>query len=180
MREETVKLEDHEFLVKANAITGEGKDLRKAMRKLEEGKELFKDEGDWVKKYKGMGSFLRRRLSMVERDMVSLMTDMAQFGTNSLDPLDDEKTSIELSEYFGVHRNYIKKSLKNLYDLGVYGKFSVSEIDKHYKKYWILNPYISYGGNIIDSDIKNLFKNTEIAEYHFKLLRDKKALKNKK
>jgi hypothetical protein len=100
---------------------------------------------------------------------------MAQFNTNSLDPLDDEFSTYALEEFFKVDRRKIKKIFKKLFDMGVYGKFSVSEIDEPYKNYWILNPFISCKGKLIESDVVRLFYKTEITQYHFECLKNSKV-----
>jgi hypothetical protein len=47
--------------------------------------------------------------------------------------------------------------------LGVYGKFEIVDMKKGYTKYWLFNPYLSFSGKLINSDIAELFSGTRIA-----------------
>lgn len=165
MYEKTVKLQDNERVLILEGDTGVIRELKNAIKKVDNGKELFNKSVPFHKRFHDVEPFLLDRLNAIEYKTVGFMANMAQFGTNSLAPLDDDASTATLSDYFKVDRRVVLKVLKKLYDLGVYGKFSVSEVDAPFKKYWILNPYISYRCKVIDSDIKNLFKNTEIAKY---------------
>jgi hypothetical protein len=50
--------------------------------------------------------------------------------------------------------------VKKLFELGVFAKFDVVEVDMEYKKYWVFNPYLSFNGRVMETSMKNLFKNT--------------------
>ena len=92
---------------------------------------------------------------------------MAEAYTNSLEPLNDETTINQLASLFGISRNKVTPTLKKLFQLGVYAKFEVVKPDVPYTKYWILNPFLSFNGRTLDSDIANLFIGTVIEkEFH--------------
>lgn len=169
MREETVKLQDDEIAARINKRTGEISPLERACKMIE-GREVYNNPALYRKTYQDVDDYLYKKLSLIEYSVIVVMSRMAEFGTNSLDPLDDSYSAYYLETFFEIDRKKVKKILLNLYNLGVYGKFSVAEIDEPYKKYWILNPYVSYKGNVIQSDIIKLFEKTEIAKYHFECL----------
>jgi hypothetical protein len=75
-------------------------------------------------------------------------------------PLSDKSTVEELSRVMGIGVNKAKSVSKKLFDMGVFAKFDVREVDMEYKKYWIFNPYLSFNGRVIDTSMKNLFRNT--------------------
>ena len=56
--------------------------------------------------------------------------------------------------------NMQRESMSN--DYGVFGKFDVCLADKPYTRYWILNPFLSFNGTVIDSVIVKLFKGTHV------------------
>ena len=73
-----------------------------------------------------------------------------------------------LEEYFGVSRKKLPGILKNLFDIGVFAKFEVANIDEPYKRYWILNPYVSFKGRLVNSEIAKLFYNTHVERAYAK------------
>ena len=96
------------------------------------------------------------------------MCRMAQMNTNSLQPLNDATTAMELAECFKLDRRRTKKTFEKLFNLGIYGKFSVVDENIAFTKYWVLNPYLSFGGKIIDSSIARLFKGTRLTKEYYK------------
>lgn len=168
MYKQTVKLEDHESLIKLNKKTGVETDLKKVINHLPVGTELNKKKSLYHQVSDDVAEYLENRLTLTEYRVVGIMSRMASFRTNSLKPLDDDTSTYELQEYLKVDRKKVKDILKKLYLMGVYGIFKVSERDNPYKHYWILNPYISSKGNITEKDVKDLFKGTDIALHHFK------------
>jgi predicted transcriptional regulator len=152
----------------ANPDTGELK--QKVIRSLPDGKEFFIPEEPFYKCYKRIHEYLLNNLTVYEMNVVNRMISIAKRNTNSLIPLNDGMSAKHLSEILFSDRKRIKKILERLFDLGVYGKFEIAkEVDKgvSYKKYWILNPYISFEGKIISTDIKELFEGTVITNIYY-------------
>lgn len=164
-RVDRIKLNHEEVLVKLNKETGEIKELKSRPNNIPSGKELV--EFDFSKAYNPIiWRFLFEELTPLERDIVSRMTLMAEYGTNSLIPLDDDTTIPQLMETFNISKNKVTATFKKLFNLGIYARFEVKRVDVPYTKYWILNPYISFKGKLVDSDIKNLFRGTRIQIYY--------------
>lgn len=107
---------------------------------------------------------LRTQTTDVEFRIAFELALRAKAFTNSLQPLDDSTTAKELAEEFNLDRNIVKKLFNKLFDLGVYGRFEVSEQNKAFKKYWVFNPYLAFNGRAIDVNTKNLFANTTYAK----------------
>ena len=63
---------------------------------------------------------------------------------------------------FNIGRNKVSPLFNKLFKLGVYAKFEAYKPDVPYTKYWILNPYLSFSGKLIHSDIARLFIGTII------------------
>jgi hypothetical protein len=40
----------------------------------------------------------------------------------------------------------------------------INKVDEPYKKYWIINPYLSFSGQVIKSDVRHLFQGTHISK----------------
>jgi len=180
----TFKLQDNEVPAKINKETGEITEVRNEFRALEPTREVFNGKALFRKTYEDVDRFLLKKLSDAEYKVVTMMSLMADPGTNSLKPLDDSTSMRTLEDKFGVDRRRMSMILNKLFSLGVYAKFKIAEVDNPYKNYWILNPYISFKGRVIESDIMKLFNNTIIARHHFEEMEklstgyvDKKALK---
>lgn len=158
-----------EVPARKNLKTGRFQELKKRPNNLPEGKQTFgKDEVGWAKSYNASWEYLDEVLTDLEFRVVNRLCRMAQKDTNSLQPLDDETTSIELSEYFSIDRRKALKMFEKLFDLGVYGKFSVKKVDIPYTKYWVLNPYLVFQGKFIVSDIAELFKGTKLTNEYYR------------
>lgn len=168
----TFKLKDNEIPAKIDLETGEIIEVRNIFNNMPAGKEHWMQNEKFCKMFSYSWKYLTLKLNSDELKVLVIMTLMAQSGTNSLIPLNDEVSLVRLQEMFGIDRHRIQKILKKLFELGVYARFEVSKIDEPYKKYWILNPYVSFKGRLISSGIVELFYGTEVeaayAKQYFK------------
>jgi hypothetical protein len=162
--EKLIELNHNEIPAIINVETGEIKQLESKKNNIPSGKEVFEPTALFKKDYLKTWSFLKRELTPLEYTSAHTLALMAKANTNSLEPLNDETTLKELMEILNVSINKVKPILKKLWLYGVYGKFEVAEVGKLYTKYWILNPYLSFSGKLIESDIADLFKNTHCAK----------------
>jgi hypothetical protein len=53
-------------------------------------------------------------------------------------------------------------------DIGVYATFKYGHYKRGVVEEWVFNPFISFKGKLIDSDLKNLFLNTKAAKHFFR------------
>ena len=155
-----IELYHDEIPARLNVDTGELITLKPRKNNIPENSEVFEPNSFFKKTYPNGWAFLRKYLTAEESNVASILAAKAFSNTNSLNPLNDDTAISELSEIFGISRNIVKDMLKKLFELGVYGKFEVADINVPYTKYWIFNPYLSFSGSIIKSDIASLFKNT--------------------
>jgi len=161
-----ITLNHNEVAAKINKETGEIIEIKNSTRKnnIPEGKTVFIADEYFAKAYEKAWAYLVDNLSLVEIKIALKMSTMIEMNTNALNPLDD-KTSIRgLSEHFGISINSVKKAFKHLFDIGVYASFRYSHYKRGIVDEWIFNPYISFKGKLIESDIKNLFDKTEIGK----------------
>ena len=166
--ERTIKLKDNEAPVILNKDTGEIKEIRTIFNSMPEGKEHWMKNEKFVKMFSYSWKYLTMRLNSDELKVLVIMTLMVEPGTNALTPLNDEVSMLQLQSVFGIERRKMPNILKKLFDIGVYAKFEVSKITEGYKKYWILNPYVSFKGRLIDSEIIKLFYDTEVESAYAK------------
>ena len=160
----TITLNHEEIPAKINKSTGEFTELTKRPNNIPEGKEIFEPNGLFKKSYTESWKFLNQVTTPIEFKAAYALVMKAQMNTNSLEPLNDETTLNELMEILDVSINKVRPILKTLFELGVYGKFEVYDPSKPYTKYWIINPYLSFSGKLVDSDIARLFRGTRIAK----------------
>ncbi len=173
MREQTIRLHHDEIAAKKDLRTGEVSEIRPHQNNIPDGKEVFEPNGIFRKNYPASWLFLDKHLTDLEMRVVNRLCFMAKMNTNSLEPLSDELAMTEVAEILGVHRHKAKKLVEKLFDLGVYAKFEVANVDVPYTKYWILNPYLSFSGRLIASDIARLFIGTKIEKAYTKALYDR-------
>lgn len=166
-RVEVVKLQHHEVPAKLDMETGSFEEIKKRSDNIPSDKEVWLSEATFTKTYNPSWKFLRAVLTPLEYTVAHTLALMAKANTNSLEPLNDDTTIPELIEVLGVSKNKVRPILNRLFSLGVYARFEVARKDVPYTKFWILNPYLSFFGKLISSDIANLFKGTIIEkEYH--------------
>jgi hypothetical protein len=169
---ESVQLKHHELPAKYNSITGEYKEL-KAKNKLPEGKEKYQEKfmtDSFSKLNLRILPYLIEVFNPIEIKMIVKMIELIDYNSNSLDPINNETSLRDLAKTFDVSRNRIKTYLEHLFKFGVYAQFKVHTDTK--KEFWILNPYIAWQGELIDSGLKANFKNTKI-ELYLRKLKDK-------
>ncbi|HPQ79869.1 MAG TPA: hypothetical protein PLG47_05415 [Candidatus Dojkabacteria bacterium] len=157
--EVVIPLKHHEVPAKINKQTGEITEVRKRRNNLPKDKKLFQ-QNDFTKVNNKIVGYLSKELSNMELAIVFKMIGMAHFNTNSLKPLSNETSLRDLAETFGISINSVKKSFEKLFDYGVYAQFKIAK--NGVKEYWILNPYISFKGRLIDDSIWENFKGTKV------------------
>ena len=166
---QTISLNEDELAAKVNANTGNVEIVEeKDPYIIPKGKEYFESNATFKKEYSATWAYLNRVLNPLEYKAAHTLALMAKANTNSLEPLNDSTTLKELMEVLGVSINKVKPILKTLFNLGVYAGFEYFDVDKGYTKYWLFNPYLSFSGKLINSDIKELFKSTHIGKVFLK------------
>jgi len=161
MYKKELKLKHNELPAIVDAETGEVTIVKERKNNIPDGKEVFQPDGFFKKDYSNSWKFLNNNLSPLEYKCAHTLALMAKANTNSLEPLNDDTTLLELMEVLGVSINKVKPILKKLWELGVYGKFEVKDADKPYTKYWIFNPYLSCSEEFVfTKEIDDLFKKT--------------------
>lgn len=159
-----VALTHEEQLVKFNQRTGEIKEVKPPVNNIPTGQEKFTPDKYFVKNYTKAWNYLFENLSSIEIKIAIKMSTMAEFKTNSLSPLDDTTSIRHLADFFDIGVNSVKKSFKNLFKQGVYASFKYCHFERGNVEEWIFNPFISFKGSLIHSDLKELFINTKVAQ----------------
>ena len=165
MYEKTIKLGNNEVAAKINMETGEVTEIKSKSNNIPDGKEKFEYDASFTKSYEKSWLYLVNNLKPHELKIAVKMGTMTEYSTNSLAPLDNDMQMQELSELFGIGINQVRKSFKRLMDVGVYASFTYGHYKRGIVTEWVFNPFISFKGKLIDSDLKNLFINTPIARH---------------
>lgn len=169
--EKTAKLRHHEKLAKIDTWTGEVKEIADRPNNIPKDKQFFgKEETEWKKSFTPSWDFLETVLSDLELRVTMKLCRLAKMNTNSLEPLSDETTQMEIAKVFNIDRRKAKLLFEKLHQLGIYAKFDIVKENVPYTKYWILNPYLSFGGKMINSDIATLFEGTKLTNEYYKRL----------
>lgn len=156
-----VSLYHNETLIAVDQETGEMRDVSTNRRNnIPDGSMLFGDKAIFRKDYQNSWFFLKEVLTPIEYKAAHTLAMMAKANTNSLEPLSDESTLRELMSVLDMSINKVKPIMNKLFDLGVYGKFEVYKPERPYTRNWIFNPYLSFAGRLIKSDIAKLFVGT--------------------
>ena len=164
--EQKFKLKSNEAPAKVNLETGEVKVLTKTCDTpghRSDSHMIWQPAGQFSKSFSKSWIYLDKVLKPHEYKAAHKLAMKAKAFTNSLEPLNDETILSILVEEIGIGKNQVKPVLKRLFDLGGYGRFEVAEPNKPYTKYWILNPYLSFNGRVIEKSIAELFKGTIVA-----------------
>lgn len=167
MYERTIKLNDNELPAKINKETGEVIEVKKRPNNIPDNREKFDHDASFTKSYEKSWAYLVDNLKSHELKIALKMSTMTEYSTNSLAPLDDTVQLNHLAEMFGVGINQVKKAFKRLMDIGVYGSFRYGHYKRGIVTEWVFNPFISFKGKLVDSDLKNLFLETPVAKHFY-------------
>ena len=165
MYEKTIKLRHNEAVAKVDINTGEIIPEKKRPNNIPYGKEVFQHDASFSKSYEKSWNYLIDVLTPLELKVALIMSNMTEYATNSLSPLDNNTSYEMLIERFGISKGSVKKVLNKLFKVGVYASFKYSHYRRGLVEEWVFNPYVSFKGRLIDSDLKNLFSNTIVARY---------------
>lgn len=158
----TLKLEDTQRVYSVvSADTGEITVLKNSI--LPDDKIMFSN-GGYNKVYTHTLNELNKHLTPYDKAVILKMISSLNFVTNEIIPIDDNRYTYILADFFGLSRAKTVESLSNLYNLGVYKR--VSDLPKDYNdreiRYWVFNPYISSSGKLLDKKMVNLFNGWEL------------------
>ena len=157
-----LRLKDSEIPAKIDLETGEILEVRNIFNTIPEGKELWLKNEKFSKMFTYSWKYLVRSLKSDELKVLIVMSLMAQPSTNSMPPLNEEVSMLQMEEYFGVYRKKLPQIFKKLFEIGVFARFEVATEEEFCKRYWILNPYISFKGRLVSSEIAKLFYGTKV------------------
>lgn len=155
-----IKMFHNEKPLVVNVETGEIREVPYHVNNIPNGSMLFEKRAIFKKDYTNSWSFLSRVLSPLEFKVAYTLALLAKANTNSLEPLSDKTTNVELMKVLGISKNNINPILNKLFIMGVYAKFEVYKPEIPYTKYWVFNPYLSFMGKLIKSDVALLFIGT--------------------
>lgn len=161
MYTQTINLEDNEVAAKISAETGEIKECKKRSNNIPQGKSLhrmdtfFKMNAQLMNRLKHSGL-----LSMEEIGVITYMSTIAEWNTNSLKPLNNDTSTRMLADFFLINRNKVSKVLDKLFKLGVYMQIKIHKDDV--VDYWVLNPNVSWKGTLASDSLFLHFEGTAI------------------
>lgn len=162
-----IKFRDNELPAKLDIETGAFSQIIHRPNNIPQGKEKFDFDQAFIKSYEKSWLFLFNELKPHELKIAVKMSTMTEYSTNSLAPLDDNVQLKQLSEVFNIGINQVKQAFKRLMDIGVYASFTYGHYKRGIVTEWVFNPFISFKGKLINSDLKNLFLNTPVARQFY-------------
>lgn len=166
--DKTLLLEHDETPVILNSRTGEVKEIQKSYNRTAGNPDVcyHKKKDQFKKVYQDALTYLSNRCSAEEMGVIMKMIELIKFETNSMPPLDNERSVRELSTLFKINRRRVMSVLENLRQLGVYYTYNIVELEKNGRsdnKYWKLNPDIAFNGRKINKGILKDFEKTELS-----------------
>lgn len=163
-----VRLKHNEKAAIVNQETGEVREVKDQGGRP--GFKYFNQAAVFKKTYPEAWKLLDRMTTTKEFVVAHRLAMIAAAYTNSLQPLSPESSVREIATILDISVGSVKKIIDKLFDLGVIGKFEVStgiqKGEAKWKKYWLFNPYLSFGGKVIDSEISSLFDDTYFGRLH--------------
>lgn len=168
MYKRDVFLKHNERLAKFSVETGEMEELGVSGHR----RNVYMADFDGIgfsKSYDAAWELLAAMSSKEEYAVASMLSNRIKSYTNSLDPLCDGTSLLELSSRFKVSRNRVRIVFDRLLGLGVYGKFNkVVNGDKKFPHgaFWVFNPYLKTKSKKVDLRSSNLFIDTSFAKLH--------------
>lgn len=165
MYSKEIKLNQDEVPAKVNIETGEITVINARPSNIPIGKsKLDYDEFSIVNTK--VIKILSNILSNEELGVILYMITIADFNSNSLNPLCDDLSLRDKAEILNIKKDRVKKITDKLFKLGVY--LSIKVYEGQEQEYWVLNPNISWKGRLVNDSLFQHFKGTTITQ----LLRD--------
>ena len=143
MRQVLIKLQDNEIAAKINLDTGEIIEVKTDRR------EYFSESRSFRKSNSNSWTFLFRE------------EFLAVEALTKLDRLNDRIVLRHLIKQLSLSSVEAKLILETLFDYGVYARLGVMKPGQPYLN-WIINPYLSFGGQLVDDNVAELFKGTHV------------------
>lgn len=171
MYKKKLTFKNHEIPAKIDGETGEVTEMggRPKGDPRNQTRVHFSNPAVFQRKYKKAWELLDSLTNDSEYVVALKLSDLSKSFSASLEPLNDETSVREISRILKRDRRSVSKILKRLFDLGVYGKFAVTDANYDMQRYWMFNPYLSFNGTHIEESTLRLFENTRFSP---KLLED--------
>ena len=157
-----VNVQDHETLHKANIYTGELKEIKRRPNNIPKGQSRLKYENFTILNQKVGKALEDLGLSALEKSVVYHMVDISRYGSNSLEPLSDDLSLREKGEVLNIGKDAVIKITNHLFKIGVF--LSIQIYTDSEKKYWVLNPYISWKGKLVQDSLFLHFEDCTISK----------------
>lgn len=158
-----VSLKHNEIAAKINVETGEVKPVNKPRGDSDKTMVKFDLMSVYHRSNPKAWQTLETQTTPLELKVALKLAHFARAYTNSLIPLSDDTTAITLAEQLDIDRRMVAKCIDKLFKLGVIGKFEVYNSNQVHTKYWVFNPYLSFNGSKIKTDVVSLFSETTYA-----------------
>lgn len=156
----TVKLQHHESLMKVDKRTGEVSDVPSSPKGNPD--MAYVNKGvSYHKNYTKAWKVLRMFTSDSEYALAHELSMLAKHGDNFL-PLGDDLSYSYMAELLNMDRRKFKTLTDKLFELGVFGKWSISTVDHIRKTHWVFNPYLSFNGIVMNKTLMSMFHETLI------------------
>lgn len=160
-KEVKVRVKHNEVIQFINPDTGKIRELQSKPNNIpsthtaKKMDKFFKMNNALISKLKHSGL-----LSMEEIGVITYMSTVSEWNTNSLKPLNDDTSLRNLSEFFLINKSRVKQVLDKLFKLGVYMQIKIHKDDL--VDYWVLNPNISWKGTLSEDSLFIHFEGTVI------------------
>lgn len=162
MYTQTIKLKDNELPAKINVETGEVKEVDHKKNNIPEDKSKLNYEEFVIVNQKLYNALTILKLNDTEIKLVHHLIGISKFNSNSLEPLHDDLQVRYKGELLNIDKSNVNKITQRLFEIGVFLKIEV--YTNSLIKYWVLNPYISWKGNLIPDSLKQHFKDCAITK----------------
>ena len=162
MYTQTIKLKDNELPAKINVETGEVKEVNHKKNNIPEGKVKLDYEEFVIVNQKLYNALTILKLNDTEIKLIHHLIGISKFNSNSLEPLHDDLQVRYKDELLNINKSNVNKITQRLFEIGVFLKIEV--YTNNLIKYWVLNPYISWKGNLVSDSLKQHFKDCVITK----------------
>lgn len=159
------KLKHSEVPAAMDKETGEIRELKRGSKKgpsANPNLTPFEPDAQFTRTYTKVWKHLLNELTPLEYKVAHSMSVRAKAFNNSLEPLSEDLTIRELAAELGISIGKVNVTTKRLFELGVYGRFKVYKGQD--KEYWVLSPYLSFNGSVVDRGLVELFNGTTLEQ----------------
>jgi len=157
------KLKHHQAPAYLDTETGEFVEITTNRTLVDKDYELFKSKEKFHRTFTKSWILLEQMCSTEEIGIAHKLAIRSSYKDGVIEVINGEISYRALSTELGVDRRKLKPVIEKFINIGVFAYVKIANGDNTTSEKYLFNPYLSFNGNLIDKNLKSLFKSSIFA-----------------